>query len=84
MTKVAELLNEALKLDERDRAELAERLLRSIDGGVDDATQEEIDAAWAKEIERRSDLVHSGECQLIDFEEGMAEIRKRLAQRRSS
>ena len=43
------LLNQVLELPEPDRAELAARLLESLDSDIDPA----IDDAWAEEIERR-------------------------------
>ena len=43
------LLSQVLELPKRDRAELAARLLESLDPGDDSA----IDDAWAEEIERR-------------------------------
>jgi putative addiction module component (TIGR02574 family) len=43
------LLNQVLELPESDRAELAARLLESLDSGSDPV----IDDAWAEEIERR-------------------------------
>jgi len=43
------LLSQALDLPESDRAELAARLLESLDPGSDPV----IDDAWAEEIERR-------------------------------
>jgi putative addiction module component (TIGR02574 family) len=43
------LLSQVLELPESDRAELAARLLESLDPGNDPA----IDDAWAEEIERR-------------------------------
>lgn len=50
------VLDEALRLDLSDRAELAAELLASLDGGPD----QDAEAAWAAEIERRADRARSG------------------------
>ena len=50
------LLEDALKLDLADRAELAAELLASLDGAPDEDTE----AAWAAEIERRAARARTG------------------------
>lgn len=58
MSKAAEtLLEDALKLDLPERAELAAELLASLDGAPD----EDAEAAWAAEIERRATRARSGD-----------------------
>ncbi len=52
----ARLLEEALQLDVRERAELAAELLASVDGEAD----ADVDAAWAAEIEHRARRALSG------------------------
>ncbi|HXA17878.1 MAG TPA: addiction module protein [Thermoanaerobaculia bacterium] len=49
MTDTFALLSQVLELPEKDRAELAARLLESLDPGSDPV----IDDDWAEEIERR-------------------------------
>jgi putative addiction module component (TIGR02574 family) len=51
------VLDEALQLGVRERAELAAELLASLDGEPD----EDVEAAWAAEIERRAARARSGE-----------------------
>ncbi|HKI85854.1 MAG TPA: addiction module protein [Thermoanaerobaculia bacterium] len=51
------VLDEALQLDLADRAEVAAELLASLDGEPD----EDVEAAWAAEIERRATRARSGE-----------------------
>jgi hypothetical protein len=51
------VLDEALQLNLADRAEVAAELLASLDGESD----EEVEAAWAAEIERRAARARSGE-----------------------
>lgn len=56
MTRVAlTLFQSALGLPEPERAELAARLINSIDPG----DEETLDAAWSEEIRRRLDDVES-------------------------
>ena len=58
VTKVAsKLLEDALKLDVRERAELASELLASLDAEA----EEDAEVAWAAEIEERAALARSGE-----------------------
>ena len=51
------VLNQALQLELSERAELAAELLASLDGEPD----EDVEAAWAAEIERRAARARSGE-----------------------
>ncbi len=51
------VLDEALRLELSERAELAAELLASLDGEPD----EDVEAAWAAEIERRAERARSGE-----------------------
>ena len=58
MTKATEsVLQSALRLPVPDRAELAAALLASLDGEPED----DVEDAWAEEIERRAERVRSGE-----------------------
>jgi hypothetical protein len=50
------VLSEALQLDVADRAEVAAELLASLDGEPD----QDVEAAWAAEIERRAVRARSG------------------------
>ncbi len=65
MTETERLLTEALNLPERDRADLATRLLESLEGPADS----EVDEAWAKEIERRCAALDSGDAVTSDWNE---------------
>ncbi len=77
----------ALALPAEKRAELAHRLIRSLDGPEPAAAEQaEIDAAWAKETERREKEIDEGRAQLVPFEDVMAEaeeILKRPKKRKS-
>jgi len=71
------LLHEALKLTVDKRAELAAALLRSLDGEPDD----DVEAAWAAEIERRIRDVRSGNAKLESWEAVRDRARERLRAR---
>jgi putative addiction module component (TIGR02574 family) len=64
------LLEDALKLDASERAELASELLASLDGEAD----EDAEVAWAAEIEERAARARSGE----DPGKPWPEVRERL------
>ncbi len=70
--RTEQLLREALELPERDRAEVAARLLESLDHEKDD----EVDAAWAAEIERRCADLDAGRTTTSDWED----VRRRIEQ----
>jgi len=74
---VAELFREASQLPEADRAELAGRLLESLAGEPD----EEVEAAWSEEIERRVRQIDSGEVRTIPWDEVRAKLYARLHDR---
>ena len=60
------VLDAALALPSKKRAGIAERLISSLDGPEPTAAgQTEIDAAWAKEIERRMQEIENGTASLI-------------------
>ena len=73
-----ELLAEALRLTRVDRARVAEELLSSLEESDD-----EVAAAWATELERRSREVAEGRVQTISWETARTEILKELEQRRA-
>jgi putative addiction module component (TIGR02574 family) len=58
------LFSEALKLPTDKRAELAAALIRSLDGDPD----EDAEAAWAAEIERRVRDIKAGKGKSEDWE----------------
>jgi len=66
MTEIpAELLDAALRLPEDARADLATRLLESLEP----AEEGDVEAAWAEEIKRRVDDLESGRETAIPLEE---------------
>jgi putative addiction module component (TIGR02574 family) len=71
VTKSAEnLLREALQLPESERAEIAAKLIQSLEPEAD----ADVDAAWAAEIERRCAALDSGEAVTSDW----ADVRRRI------
>jgi putative addiction module component (TIGR02574 family) len=68
--RAADVLAEVLQWPADERAELAARLLDSLDPDADDGA----DAAWAEEIKARLEEVRSGQVKPIPW----AEVRERL------
>lgn len=66
-----ELLEQALRLDARDRAGIAARLLESLE----DLTPAELDKLWADEAENRDRAVDRGELDSKPAEQVIAEIK---------
>ena len=74
-----ELLAEVLRLARADRARVAEELLSSLEEPGD-----EVAAAWATELERRSREVAEGRVQPTSWPTARNEILKELEQRPAS
>ena len=75
---VDELLAQVLRLPREERARVAEQLLSSLE-----ESEEEVAAAWAIELERRSREVAEGRVQTIDWETARADILEQLQERRA-
>jgi putative addiction module component (TIGR02574 family) len=73
-----DLLAEALRLPRCERAKVAQELLSSLEESADDVA-----AAWADELERRSREIADGRVQTVPWETVRAEILKELEQRRA-
>lgn len=74
--KREDLKKEALKLPSEDRAELAYRLIRSLD--EDEESDGEHERLWREEIQRRYRELKEGKAELIPAEEVFAAIRASL------
>lgn len=72
-TQSEEILRSALALSDAERAKIAASLIRSLDAKGD----EQADAAWAAEIERRIKSIDHGEVELIPWDDVLQEIRDR-------
>lgn len=70
------VLEAAMTLPPAERAELAERLLDSVDAG------DSLSAEWAAEIDRREKEIDEGRATLIPAEQVFAEIRAMLKNNR--
>jgi putative addiction module component (TIGR02574 family) len=64
-----EFLAAALRLSVHERAEIAARLIESLDEVEDD-----VDEAWAREIDRRCAALDSGEAVTTDWNEFRARV----------
>ena len=65
LTDASSILDAALRLPNHERAELASRLLESLEPVFADA---DIEAAWTAEIKRRIDDLNSGKVKAIPWE----------------
>lgn len=76
--KAQELFKKALELPPESKADLVEALLNSI---MDDeqASQKEIDEAWAKELKDRFDAYLHSEIKACPLEDVMPALRQRHA-----
>jgi putative addiction module component (TIGR02574 family) len=74
-----ELLAQVLRLPRHERARLAEELLSSLE----EADDEQVTAAWADELERRSREVAEGKVQTVDWGTARTELLKELEERRA-
>ena len=79
-SRAQDLLREALTLPVEERADVAAELLASLDEAPpQDAA--EVEAAWAREIERRARRVMSGESAGEPWEDVRARVVQRLTER---
>ena len=65
MANLAEVLGNALSLEVRDRAALAEKLLASLE----ELTEEEANCLWAEEAQRRLEEYRAGRAQAVQADE---------------
>jgi putative addiction module component (TIGR02574 family) len=76
----AKILQEALQLSDRDRANLAVSLIDSLDPSIDS----DWEAAWDLEIAQRTKELDEGTVQTIPWEEVRRKLRGRLDGRANS
>lgn len=67
-----EALEAALALPEDERAEVAEKLLASLDGEIDANAE----AEWGAEIERRLARIEAGHSKTISMDESVARLHR--------
>jgi putative addiction module component (TIGR02574 family) len=69
-TLTAEVYKQALDLDERDRATLAGLLIESLEEEPDN----DLEAAWKAEVQRRIEEIDSGDVEMIPWEDVKARL----------
>lgn len=74
--KAEEILEQAMQLSESERAEVAAKLIKSVDQEADT----EAERLWDEEIARRVAAVESGQAKVLSWEE----VRGRMRSTRSS
>lgn len=72
-----QLVSDALELPAHERAQLAHRLIISLDEDIEDDPAE-VQRAWEDEIRRRMAEVDAGTAALIPTEQVFSELRARL------
>ncbi len=72
---IEQVESEALKLQPEARAELAQKLLKSLE----DLSDEEIEGIWVKEALRRDADLDSGSATMRDAEDVFRDARSRLS-----
>ena len=77
MSAFDDCLSRAMALPPGERAALAKQLIRSLDS--EEKPGFDWEEAWAAEIQRRSDDIHSGKAVTLDAYEALEGIRKSLA-----
>jgi len=78
MTRPAkEIVDAAIKLGESDRLKIVEEILASLEPDTDD----DVDAAWAAEVERRSHEITQGVVRPVPWQEVKSQARKRARDR---
>jgi putative addiction module component (TIGR02574 family) len=68
----AEVLEAALALSEDERAQVASKLVASLDGETDPAAE----AAWAEEIERRLARIEAGQSKSVTMDESLSRLHR--------
>ena len=74
MSNLEEILKNAMSLDARDRATLAERLLASLD----ELTEDETERLWAEESQRRLEQYRAGRAKAVPAEEVHKKVKNLL------
>jgi putative addiction module component (TIGR02574 family) len=76
------LMTDVLKLPRKQRAEVARRLLRSLEEPAADKPRS-VAAAWDKEICRRADEILAGKATTVDAFAAIRRVREELRKRRA-
>ncbi len=70
-----DIKKELMALPERERARLAQELIVSLDEGDQHLSQQEWEAAWMAEVQRRMDAIDAGDASLIPHEMVMEDLK---------
>jgi putative addiction module component (TIGR02574 family) len=73
----ADVVEQALHLSKEERADLARRLIESIDNDSGDPPSE-VEATWNTEIDARVNAVESGHMSEAPWPEGLARIQQQI------
>lgn len=74
MSNLAEVIKDAMSLDVRDRAALAERLLASLE----ELSEEEAEGLWAEEAQQRLEDYRAGRAKAVQADAVHAKVNKLL------
>ena len=74
----------ALRLNARDRAKLARRLMLSLEEGLGADAETETEVAWAEAVEARLAAYEAGELRAVSLEEALERTDRALAERRGA
>lgn len=69
-----ELEHEVLQLPSESRANLAEKLIRSLEAEQDT----EVETAWVREAERRYQAIQAGEVAMLEADDVFRQVRAQL------
>jgi len=75
----SELEATVLELDSQQRAELAQKLLRSLEDESEEMSEEEISALWAEEALRRDEELDAGTATARDADDVFRDLRARFS-----
>ncbi len=75
MATADDVLNAAMDLNSEDRAEVAHKLLLSLEP---DDFDEDAAGAWADEIRRRLQAIREGRVVLRDWDDALSDIRRSI------
>ena len=71
-TDVEKLISRALKMPARDRAEIAEKLILSLNDKYD----KDVEVAWQREVQKRISDIEGGRTKCIPWEEVRTSLHK--------
>jgi hypothetical protein len=83
MAALEKVLEQALSLNEEERTELVARLLPTLEPADGETVgEEEWQTAWSAELNKRAAEVADGSVELVDGDDVMREVRRRIETQR--